>query len=148
MKLPLKLRTEIMTHLEGGDKETGLPLAQALITQFPQYTYSGVAYRAIMSLEEIGKVKLHPGDSFTSQKESVDQFFSDNGFELHEGTNGVVVEAEITGFNLGLFLRNELDKFPAGDHEDLEAYLSENEIISLEISKIINEYEYKPNLGR
>jgi hypothetical protein len=142
--LPISLRREIMNHLESGDKTSGLPLAQTLSKQFPQYIFKGEAYRAIISLEEIGEVQLHPGDSFMTQVDAIDQFFKDNGLELYEDSQGVVIQAEIVGFNLEQFLRHEMSLFPKGDHEDLEAYLAEKEVIALEIIKVIDEYDYIP----
>lgn len=142
--LPLNLRQEIMNHLESGDKESGLPLAQSLAQKFPKYVFHGVAHRSVLSLEEIGEIKLNPGDSFTSKTDSIDQFFKDNQFEAYDDINGVVVEAEITGFDLCSFLKNEMNQFPSVDQEDLEIYLNENEVIAIEIHKVIKQEPYKP----
>ena len=141
--LKVSLRRQIMEHLEGGDADTGFALAQALIKDFPQYQFQGVAHRCLISLEEIGAVSVRPGDSFTSDKDSIPQFLEDNGFQTYKDSKAVIVEAEIIGFNLGSFLRQEQDKFHADDLEDLEAYLSEAEIIVIEVSRILNEYEHK-----
>lgn len=144
--LHLKLRQQIMNHLEAGDKDSGLPLAQTLIQKFPKYSFNGLAYRSVISLDKIEQVQLHPGDCFSGSSNSIDQFFKDNRFDSYtaDGIRGVVVEAEISGFDLNSFLKNESDLFPVADQEDIEVYLSENEVIALEIHKIIKQYDYKP----
>lgn len=139
--LSLNLRRQILGHLEEGDKTTGLPLAEILIKMFPKYRFTGVGYRVIISLEEIGEIKLNPGDSFSSDPESCEQFLEDHNYMVYEDQKAVIVKAEIVGFNLEKLIREEMNQFPEGDHEDLQAYLAESEIIALEIIKVIDEFD-------
>lgn len=143
----MNIKTEdqqlILNHLRTGDKNSGYLLIKKLDKNIVnKFSYKGVAYRALVfkKNENIDEISLNIGESFSTQKEAIDQFLEDTQFNSNNDEQGIVIEAEIVGFNLKEFIKHHLDDFKSEYHDELESYLAEQEILLVELVKVIQEY--------
>lgn len=144
MKIKPEDQTLIVEHCRNGNKASGHILINKLDKNIlTKYSYQGVAYRALVfkATDKINdEVSINLGESFSIDKDSINQFLEDTHFNASGDEKGIVVEAEIIGFNLQEFLRDNVDNFKSEYRDEIESYLAENEILLLELVKVIQEY--------
>lgn len=143
MKIKLDDQILILEHCRAGNKNSGYILINKLDKNIlNKYSYKGVAYRVLVFKkgENIDAVSVNLGESFSNDKNSINQFLEDIHFNANGDELGIVVEAEIIGFNLKKFIQHHLDDFKPEYHDELESYLAEQEILLLELVKVIQEY--------
>ena len=136
----------IISHLENGNKSSGCLIISILAKSNPEYIKNVSAFRALLcSKKDLNDFKytLEEGDSFSLKKESIDQFLKDVGVENQAEESALIIHADITCYDLGLFLREQIENFPEKNHEIIESFIDENEVLMISLNKIIDEYSFK-----
>lgn len=139
--LKQSVQSLILAHLQGKTEESE-SLTNWLTRMFPKYIYFGLAYRAnIHTVLYDSSKNLKVGASYTVSKDSINQFLADNNFGAQPDDKAVIIKAEIEGFNLGHFIKENIEEFSNDIQEEIISYSKESEILLLKLSKVIQEFD-------
>lgn len=141
------LKRLILEHIRGStDKADASKLVDLLTSKFPQFIYQGKAYRAIVidKIDYNQTLNTQKGTSYTTDTTAIDQFLEDTHFGSNPENIGIVIEAEIIGFNLSQLIIEKSDYFKHSDQDELLSYHDEKEIILIDFLSLVKEYNADP----
>lgn len=126
-----KIELLVLNHLNANDSNGREDFARRMLKEFPEYSYAGTAYRAVLidysGTQNFYPEKVLPGSSWAMTPEGLQKFL-DNSYYYE----AVRLEGNILGLN---FVRLLKEKFSSllEEHAGFQVYVPEDEIIATEI---------------